>query len=164
MRKYLHLNNKKKQLFHYFMLAFVSSPALISFQYVSDLINLTEFIAWLFRPHLPSIFPNIAWPEAFQNWTLIPLKTLYFFPRRMETVSGIPLVDFSAMSVEHEMVSSYSDDQVLEIARQIHQAFSTVGFVYLKNHGISQKMVRKHFLRVQFLQKCDFPEIFYRKW
>lgn len=53
------------------MLAFVSSPALISFQYVSDLINLTEFIAWLFRPHLPSIFPNIAWPEAFQNWILI---------------------------------------------------------------------------------------------
>lgn len=59
----------------------------------------------------------------------------------METVSGIPLVDFSAMSVEHEMVSSYSDDQVLEIARQIHQAFSTVGFVYLKNHGISQNTV-----------------------
>lgn len=81
----------------------------------------------------------------------------------METVSGIPLVDFSAMSVEHEMVSSYSDDQVLEIARQIHQAFSTVGFVYLKNHGISQNTVRKHFLRVQFLQKFDFPEIFYRK-
>lgn len=149
------------------MLAFVSSPALISFQYVSGLINLTEFIAWLFRPHLPSIFPNIAWPEVISNSLPnldIPLKTLYFFPRRMETVSGIPLVDFSAMSVEHEMVSSYSDDQVLEIARQIHQAFSTVGFVYLKNHGISQNTVRKHFLGVQFLQKCDFPEIFYRKW
>lgn len=144
------------------MLSFVSSPALISFQYVSGLINLTEFIAWLFRPHL-----SLAWPEVIFNSLPnldIPLKTLYFFPRRMETVSGIPLVDFSAMSVEHEMVSSYSDDQVLEIARQIHQAFSTVGFVYLKNHGISQNTVRKHFLRVQFLQKCDFPEIFYRKW
>lgn len=40
------------------MLAFVSSPALISFQYVPGLINLTEFIAWLFRPHLSLNIPK----------------------------------------------------------------------------------------------------------
>lgn len=59
----------------------------------------------------------------------------------METVSGIPLVDFAAMSVEHDSVPSPSDNKVQAIARQIHQAFSTVGFVYLKNHGITQATV-----------------------
>lgn len=60
----------------------------------------------------------------------------------METVSGIPLVDFAAMSVEHDTISSSPDYCVQEIAKQIHQAFSTVGFVYLKNHGISLETVR----------------------
>lgn len=59
----------------------------------------------------------------------------------METVSGIPLVDFAAMSVEHDTFPSPADDTVQVIAKQIYQAFSTVGFVYLKNHGISQEKV-----------------------
>lgn len=63
----------------------------------------------------------------------------------METISGIPLVDFAAMSVEHDTISSYSDEQVQEIAKQIHQAFSSVGFVYLKNHGISEDTVEGTF-------------------
>ena len=61
----------------------------------------------------------------------------------METVSGIPLVDFSAMSVEKESLPSPADDMVQVIAKQIHEAFSTVGFVYLKNHGISQEKVKQ---------------------
>lgn len=82
----------KKQLFHYFMLAFVSSPALISFQYVSDLINLTEFIAWLFRPHLPSIFPNTerdpkSSPTAFQNW-IFPWKLCISFQGEWRPFQG----------------------------------------------------------------------------
>lgn len=60
----------------------------------------------------------------------------------METVSGIPVVDFAAMSVEHEAFPSPLDDMVQVIAKQMHQAFSTVGFVYLKNHGISQDKVK----------------------
>ena len=59
----------------------------------------------------------------------------------METVSGIPVIDFSAMSVEHEAIPLPSDDRVQTIVRQIHEAFSTVGFVYLKNHGITQERV-----------------------
>lgn len=59
----------------------------------------------------------------------------------VETVSGIPVVDFSAMSVEHEAIPLPSDDRVQTIVRQIHEAFSTVGFVYLKNHGITQERV-----------------------
>lgn len=59
----------------------------------------------------------------------------------METVSGIPVVDFAALSVDHKTIST-SDERVQAIARQIHEAFSTVGFVYLKNHGITQAKVR----------------------
>lgn len=59
----------------------------------------------------------------------------------METVSGIPVVDFSAMSVEHETLPSSTDEKVQAVAKQIHEAFSTVGFVYLKNHGITQDTV-----------------------
>lgn len=59
----------------------------------------------------------------------------------METVSGIPLVDFAAMTVEKESFPSPADELVQVIAKQIHEAFSTVGFVYLKNHGISQEKV-----------------------
>lgn len=60
----------------------------------------------------------------------------------METVSGIPLVDFATMSVEKESIPSLADERVQIIAKQIHEAFSTVGFVYLKNHGISQEKVQ----------------------
>lgn len=62
----------------------------------------------------------------------------------METVSGIPVVDFAALSVDHETISA-SDERVQAIARQIHEAFSTVGFVYLKNHGITQAKVDETF-------------------
>lgn len=62
----------------------------------------------------------------------------------METVSGIPVVDFAALSVDHETISG-SDERVQAIARQIHEAFSTVGFVYLKNHGITQAKVDETF-------------------
>ena len=61
----------------------------------------------------------------------------------MEAVSGIPVVDFTAMSVNLEATPPPSDARVEAIARQIHEAFSTVGFVYLKNHGITQEKVRK---------------------
>lgn len=59
----------------------------------------------------------------------------------METVSGIPVVDFAAMSVDHETLPPPSDESVQNIARKIHEAFSTVGFVYLRNHGITQDKV-----------------------
>ena len=65
----------------------------------------------------------------------------------METVSGIPIVDFGAMSVKKESFPSPADEMVQVIANQIHEAFSTVGFVYLKNHGISQEKVKYRYLR-----------------
>ena len=68
-------------------------------------------------------------------------RTSHLLGWTMETVSGIPVVDFSVMSVEHKAIPPPSDDRVQTIAKKIHEAFSTVGFVYLKNHGITPERV-----------------------
>ena len=51
-------------------------------------------------------------------------------------ISGIPVVDFSAMSLQNDSSMRENSD-----ADHVHQAFSTIGFVYLKNHGIPQEKV-----------------------
>ena len=56
--------------------------------------------------------------------------------------SSIPVVDFSQMSVE-KVIEDYSPESIQQLADEIHRAFSTVGFVYLKNHGIPQEKVRE---------------------
>ena len=62
------------------------------------------------------------------------------------TVDGIPLVDFSAMSLENKNPLSEDDPTIRDLADQVYQAFSTIGFVYLRNHGIPQEMVSGHLL------------------
>lgn len=54
----------------------------------------------------------------------------------------IPIVDFSAMSVEHKDPLKENFEAVKTVADEVYQAFSTIGFVFLKNHGISQETVR----------------------
>ena len=56
--------------------------------------------------------------------------------------SSIPVVDFSQMS-EEKVTEDYSPESIQQLADEIHRAFSTVGFVYLKNHGIPQEKVRE---------------------
>ena len=56
-------------------------------------------------------------------------------------VDGIPVVDFSAMSLENKNPLSEGDPSIRDLADQVYQAFSTIGFVYLRNHGIPQEMV-----------------------
>ena len=57
-------------------------------------------------------------------------------------MSDIPIVDFRAMSLEYKEPLKENEQDVKIIADQVYQAFSTIGFVYLKNHGIPQEMVR----------------------
>jgi len=59
-------------------------------------------------------------------------------------VDGIPVVDFSAMSLENKNPLSEDDPTIRDLADQVYQAFSTIGFVYLRNHGIPQEMVSGH--------------------
>ena len=51
----------------------------------------------------------------------------------------IPVVDMKEFGGAKEDVS---EDVINDLASQLHQAFSTIGFIYLKNHGISQTLVR----------------------
>ena len=65
-------------------------------------------------------------------------------------ISGIPVVDFSAMSLQNESSVREDSDAVNQLADHVHQAFSTIGFVYLKNHGIPQEKVAcKHVYNLQ---------------
>ena len=56
--------------------------------------------------------------------------------------SQIPVVDFSAMSLENEDPLNENKQAVKIVADQLYSAFSTIGFAYLQNHGIPEQMVR----------------------
>ena len=58
--------------------------------------------------------------------------------------SGIPIVDFANFG-------SLSFEKRRETARQIVDGFKNTGFVYLGNHGISDKVVEEAFKRVRGL-------------
>lgn len=53
----------------------------------------------------------------------------------------IPVVNFSPLTLDKDDVLFDADQKVQEVASQICEAFSNIGFVYLKNHGISSQEV-----------------------
>ena len=60
--------------------------------------------------------------------------------------SMIPVIDFGQMSLEKKEVNDCSSELSLQrLADEIYYAFSTVGFVYLENHGIPQEKVWSDF-------------------
>ena len=69
------------------------------------------------------------------------LAASYVSSKMTENISGIPVVDFSAMSLTHKDPLKENAEAVKQLADQVYQAFSTIGFVYLKNHGIPQEVV-----------------------
>ena len=68
----------------------------------------------------------------------------------------IPVVDFSAMGLQNKDPLKENNQAIKELADQLYQAFSKIGFVYLKNHGIPQEMVRCHLVTPG---SCRFPVI-----
>lgn len=54
---------------------------------------------------------------------------------------AIPIVDFSAMSLQNTDLPDNNSQAIKALADQLYRAFSTIGFVYLKNHGIPQEEV-----------------------
>lgn len=56
--------------------------------------------------------------------------------------SGIPVIDFANFG-------SLSFGQRRGTAQEIVDGFKTVGFVYLKNHGISEEVIQEAFKRVR---------------
>ena len=69
------------------------------------------------------------------------LGTSQMLLKMATNISGIPVVDFSAMSLQNDSSVRENSDAVKQLADHVHQAFSTIGFVYLKNHGIPQEKV-----------------------
>ena len=55
----------------------------------------------------------------------------------------VPQIDFAAYGIDVD-VDSVKTDVLTDLAQEVYNAFSTIGFVYLKNHGISEKKVRTH--------------------
>ncbi|KAM7449086.1 hypothetical protein ABFA07_003080 [Porites harrisoni] len=52
----------------------------------------------------------------------------------------IPVVDFGAMSLDVKDADR-SNQAVKDLAKQVYQAFSTIGVVYITNHGIPQETI-----------------------
>ncbi|XP_077978753.1 uncharacterized protein LOC144434172 [Glandiceps talaboti] len=58
------------------------------------------------------------------------------------STTGIPVIDFSAYSVDKDDVS---EDKIEKLIDELYHAFSTVGFVYLSNHGINLEKLNQVF-------------------
>lgn len=62
----------------------------------------------------------------------------------------IPIVDFGPLE---GAADDPSCEALYRLADEMYQAFSTVGFVYIKNHGISQEKVMTFTTTKCFLQR-----------
>ena len=56
-------------------------------------------------------------------------------------VSSLPVVDFSAWSLDIQDDTQADIDDLHQLAGKIHRAFCSIGFVYLINHGVRQQEV-----------------------
>lgn len=59
----------------------------------------------------------------------------------------IPVVDFNVYELGRTNVSA---DKLDHLSKEVQRAFTDVGFVYLKNTGISQEEVCEDFLRYSY--------------
>ncbi|XP_073256487.1 uncharacterized protein [Porites lutea] len=66
----------------------------------------------------------------------------------MGSTDDLPIVNFEALSLKHEQVPDRDDPTVKELARQMVKHFSTVGFVYITNHGLTLEKVDAAFSAV----------------
>jgi isopenicillin N synthase-like dioxygenase len=64
-----------------------------------------------------------------------------------DSTNGIPIVDFGAFL-------SGSEEAKEQIAKQLDDAFRDVGFVYLKNHGVSREVVEECFEWVGYISRA----------
>ena len=75
--------------------------------------------------------------DFFKNLESTLVSKLYW------TKMAIPVIDFSAMGLQNKNQPwAENSNAVKDLAEELYNAFSTVGFVYLKNHGIPQETVR----------------------
>ena len=70
-------------------------------------------------------------------------KTFWYSRGTYKTRKMIPVVDFSAYNITVQECD-IADKELSQLADKICDAFKTVGFVYIKNHGIPQAQVMKY--------------------
>jgi len=75
----------------------------------------------------------------------------------------LPVVDFSCLSLEKEDASLQAED-LSGVAGELMKAFTTIGFVYLTNHGVDKEQVEGiHRLSHEFFsQTVDVKEKYHR--
>ncbi|KAK6169473.1 hypothetical protein SNE40_020522 [Patella caerulea] len=57
----------------------------------------------------------------------------------------IPVIDFQHYGLQVENTQTVTDEDLKQLGEEIHEAFRTIGFCYIKNHGIPQEMIDKAF-------------------
>ena len=70
----------------------------------------------------------------------------------------IPVVDFDVMGLNNHNPAGHDEESVKVLADKIYTAFSTIGFVYLTNHGISDAEVTT--LRRYITRDLRFYQLF----
>lgn len=60
-------------------------------------------------------------------------------------MAEIPVVDFACFDCFNDLDFGKSNSEVDQLAREICNAFTTIGFVYIKNHGIPENEISKLF-------------------
>ena len=56
-------------------------------------------------------------------------------------INKIPVVDFAAYNNISGKCNEILNPEINKLAQEIYDAFTTVGFVYIKNHGIPESEV-----------------------
>ena len=55
--------------------------------------------------------------------------------------SLIPIIDFGQVCIEPADNDCFSENNMQQLAEELQKAFRTVGFAYIKNHGIPSEKV-----------------------
>jgi isopenicillin N synthase-like dioxygenase len=53
--------------------------------------------------------------------------------------NDIPLLDFSSLNIGENL--DETNPEINKLAQELYDAFTTAGFVYIKNHGIPESQV-----------------------
>ena len=82
----------------------------------------------------------LKYSGAVLLWRVGGTRVVQFGRAGVRMSSSIPVIDIHSVNI------NISDDDIKadeldRVAAKIVDAFSTIGFVYLKNHGISQQLV-----------------------
>ena len=67
--------------------------------------------------------------------------TLFIIFKMSNTGFNLPVIDISCIGLDKEDPLDYSSKDVTSTAKQLCDAFKNVGFVYIKNHGITDELV-----------------------